>query len=311
MDYSAKRLRKLTERDERIAAIHYRFPDLAEIDEALRRHTLESLAKVGAAGFDLKETVAHREALEAERRRILQKHGMDLSIYTPDWDCKLCEDRGFIAPGVSCTCRRYEQLLEAERRSGLPADYRSMTLERFDASFYKDPEDVRNKLARLRRFVMLIRAGQPMANLILIGDVGTGKTHLAVALANELLESGKSVAYHRVDALLDDLRRELFEGAGGGSETMRRALSADLLILDDLGRESVTEFALTQLAHLIEGRNAANRPWIVTSNLSVNEIGTLYGLRLQDRLMEKVTVFRLETEQSIRLTQAHKDVNYI
>lgn len=311
MDYSAKRLKKQRERDQKIAELHDRWPDLAAVDKALRQLTLHTLGQMTHPAFDLEAVNQRHKQLEEERTAILHAHGLDDSIYEPAWDCPRCQDRGFLAPGISCSCRLYEGLLERQRQSGLPADFQTMTFESFQVDYYRNPAEMMDKMKRIHHFVGAMLGGEKMCNLILIGDVGTGKTHLSVAIANEILQNSKTVVYHRADTLLENVRADLFDSSESSSKTMARAMMADLLIIDDLGRESISDFGLTQLTHLIEGRNAAHRPWIITTNLTINELEPLYGRRLQDRMVEKAVAFRLETEESIRLVHRRDDVTFI
>ena len=140
-------------------------------------------------------------------------------------------------------------------------------------------------------------------NLFFTGAVGRGKTHLSLAIANEVLKQGGTVIYKRIDDLLDIIREYKFnreenpEKKGSQLEYLKKV---DLLIIDDLGAENITPFAQNQLRILIEDRNNFDKAWIINSNLNFNELQDFYGQRVTDRIIEKADIFAFESEMSIR-----------
>lgn len=312
MDYDILRAQKIYERDRLVEKYRREIPELAEIDAeqqqlmtALTRELIRDNKKIS----DIDETY---RTLQDKKEKILQEHGLDLNIYQPQWDCPICEDRGYTEPGHACVCRLRRLRDERMLKAGLPENFATMTFENFDLSYYNDPEDMKNKCRRLKQFVAKLKAGEKMGNLLLRGDVGRGKTHLSLAVANAVLRNGQTVQYAHCDGLMDDIRNDLFgDDNMKRSDTIARVLSADLFILDDLGRESVSEFVITQLTYIIETRNEENKSWIINTNLRPDEIESLYGARLADRIFAKCSVFRLESENSIRLSKKDKGVTMI
>lgn len=116
------------------------------------------------------------------------------------------------------------------------------------------------------------------SNVLLLGNVGTGKTHAAVALARMVHEAGGTLMFRSALALVDDLK------PGGDERAMERALSVNLLLLDDLGYERHTDFAADRVSRVITDRYDACRPTIVTSNLSPDALEAEVGPRIWSRL---------------------------
>lgn len=114
--------------------------------------------------------------------------------------------------------------------------------------------------------------------LMVYGEVGTGKTHLAVAVAREAyVHRRRRVAMWSVVDLLDGLRPD------GGADLDSLA-GVDLLVLDDLGVERPTEWSLERLYALVNRRWLYERPTIITTNRSEPELSQGLGARVVSRL---------------------------
>ena len=71
----------------------------------------------------------------------------------------------------------------------------------------------------------------------------------------------------------------------------------------------MTSFAINQLRIIIEERNMRAKPWIVNTNLDLNELQTVYGQRVADRLIEKAAIYRLDCAESIRLQKRKREMS--
>ena len=134
-------------------------------------------------------------------------------------------------------------------------------------------------------------------NLVVFGDVGAGKTGLAIAAARSLIEEGMAARFFVVRDWLDLIRASFDEP----NNAEQIAKTAGLLVLDDLGAERTTEFALEKLLGLIDHRYKHLRPTIVTSNFEPGELvehlderDPRVGRRIVSRMMDDAIPIRLE-----------------
>lgn len=116
------------------------------------------------------------------------------------------------------------------------------------------------------------------ASVLLLGAVGVGKTHTACALARAAWQAGSGVQFSPVVELLDQLR------PGGPDGALERAITVDVLVLDDLGGERPTDWTGERLYALVNRRWLEQRPTIVTSNLAPIELEQAVGPRVFSRL---------------------------
>lgn len=121
---------------------------------------------------------------------------------------------------------------------------------------------------------------QDNRGLLLFGGVGTGKTYTAACIANELLSQGVSVVMTSLVKLIEN----------GISDFCSRLAAIDLLILDDLGAERSTDYALEQVYNIVDSRYRAGLPVIYTTNLTLEELknpADMRYARIYDRVLEK------------------------
>jgi DNA replication protein DnaC len=119
--------------------------------------------------------------------------------------------------------------------------------------------------------------------LLLMGGYGTGKTHLAAAVANEVVNAGVQTLFLTVPDLLDWLR-----GSYASSETTYESRFDEIrnikfLVLDDLGTQNTTPWAREKLFQIINYRYTHRLPTLLTTNLSLEQIDDRVSSRLRDR----------------------------
>ena len=125
--------------------------------------------------------------------------------------------------------------------------------------------------------------------LVLCGPSGTGKTHLAAAVGNALVEAGQPIRFVSVPDLLDHLR-SAFDPAVGAQydEIFLQAIEAPILILDDLGAQSSTAWADEKLDQILTHRFNRRLPTLVTTGTKFEELGDRLRTRLGDPYFSNV-----------------------
>ena len=121
--------------------------------------------------------------------------------------------------------------------------------------------------------------------LLLAGKPGTGKTHIALGLGLVGLAYGFTVYATTLGSLLLDIRATFAPQERRNEQTLVESLSeVDLLILDDLGMEQPTPWAVEKLSHLVNDRYAAQKSLLITSNFHPARLELVWGQRLMSRL---------------------------
>lgn len=186
----------------------------------------------------------------------------------------------------ACECRR-RRVARARSRgisSVIPPKYRGVSFDRPPVTAI-EPMVVRE----VRRYVEGLEDRLAKGEGIwLMGDVGTGKTTLAMLISKSAIEMGRSVAIYSLPKLLARIRRS-YDGTPGEDSYLQlfeRLSSVDLLHIDDLGAEKTSEWVLEQLYSLINERYEAQRSVVVTTNLTQEAMEEQIGARTVSRLVE-------------------------
>lgn len=196
---------------------------------------------------------------------------------------------------VLCACRIAErQKEEAERaaREEMARISRIKAASLMDsrlrnATFNEYEESTDNgKVLRLaqryaEQFEEMERKNQ---GLLFYGTVGTGKSFTAACIANSLMDKGISVIMTSFVKVLSDIRSTEDE-----AQYLAGLNRPKLLIIDDLGAERGTEYALEKVYNVVDSRVRANKPMILTTNLTLDEMMNSRDVRYQriyDRILE-------------------------
>ncbi len=206
------------------------------------------------------------------------------------------EDSDDTARACECRERRIAQARTRGVLTVLPTKYQGVGFDRPPiAEMVRDPER-RAAVSAVTDFLEEIDSNiADGRGLWLEGDVGTGKTTLAMLVSKQAIEAGYSVAIYSLPRLLARIRRT-YDGASGELsylEFFRRLTSVDLLHVDDLGAEKRSDWVLEQLYSIVDERYATNRSMVVTTNMQVNDLEEQIGLRTVSRLAEICTAVHM------------------
>jgi DNA replication protein DnaC len=208
-------------------------------------------------------------------------------------ECPLgaCDGSGFLIDvdtntASDCRCRG-ARIAGARTRSlagRIPSRYQGISFERAPVSDIA--RSAPDQVESVRRYVLHIEQRLDRGQGLWIqGDVGTGKTTLAMLVSKAALQAGRSVAIYSLPRLLNLLRAAM-DSREGKLDFLDRLTAVDLLHLDDLGAENRTDWVLEQLYSIVNARYEAERAIVATTNLMPDELSERLGARTVSRLVE-------------------------
>lgn len=205
-------------------------------------------------------------------RRILSARdpdGRQKLLYQAQCKCLLASDKA----------KRDDDLRRMQANMPPPSPLGPRTFLRFERR-----TGAESALEAAQRFALL--AGPPV--LLLVGQTGTGKSHLLEAIGQYVLhETAHSVRYDTGTGLLDRLRTSFLDGSEMSMvEMMAWYQRRKVLLIDDLGREKATDFAVERLTALIDERMRQGWWTALTTNLGRDEMAERLGERLASRLYQ-------------------------
>ncbi|HET8905734.1 MAG TPA: ATP-binding protein, partial [Ktedonobacterales bacterium] len=184
--------------------------------------------------------------------------------------------------------------------SNLSGRLLSKTFATFDCS--RSPEST-HACAVLRQFAETPDATKGW--VLLVGNRGTGKTHLLAALANELMARGEAPLYVVVPDFLEYLRAG-YDSEKLDEKTSRRmedARNCPVLLLDDLGSEKRSPWTDEQLYRLLNHRYNEGLPTVVASNVLLDGLEPRIASRMQDSSLAQVVLLAGEDQRVMRTKQ--------
>lgn len=182
------------------------------------------------------------------------------------------------------------QYLDSMRRTGFPdAEMREWTFAKSDHADQRNENIARRYVAN---FDTLRKQG---TGLLLCGQVGTGKSFLAAAIANELISQGTPCLMTNFSRIIS----RVSEKFGGDQKYLDDLNRFDLLIIDDLGAERDSDFTWEKVMNVIDARYRAGLPLIITTNLGPKDFadrGDIRRQRVFSRLKEMCICLEVKGE---------------
>ena len=205
------------------------------------------------------------------------------------YNCPICKDAGVIfKDGIAyiCDCQLEKIINARKEKAGIAPRLRKQTFDSFDIDLFGDKKRMIAIRDVAEKFVDDITKGRDTSGLLFEGTVGSGKTFLAAACANALVETDVDVRFVVVPDFLDEIKDTFRKD----SETSERELldevkNAVVLILDDLGAHNYTDWSVKVIFDILNYRLNYEKPLIVTTNLNQKEIEESLGARVYSRLV--------------------------
>ena len=293
-ELAMRRDRAVMLHDQRVEEVRKAYPEIYSIYSAILS-TKDRLAEVILSkGVDVRAEIEKiRDSnlrYQNDLKELLRRFGLPGDYLDIHYACPICCDSG-VKDGNRCECvtamldkYNVEKLNEqCNIKLGSFAD--------FDLGYYPESYDYRGKDIRARdkmaenlKFCMEYAKSFSIhsPSLFMFGATGLGKTFLSSCIANEVLKKGYSVAFDSIQNYVREIEREHF--GRSDADTLGTLLSADLVILDDLGSEFNSNFNGPAIYNIINSRLNMGKPTIVSSNLSLDELDKKYDDRIISRL---------------------------
>ncbi|MCC8142426.1 MAG: ATP-binding protein [Lachnospiraceae bacterium] len=240
-------------------------------------------------------------ALADEKRALLSSLGYPEDYLDPPYDCPDCQDTGYIG-SERCHCFKQAAIDLVYEQSHFAPILEEECFDHFSLEYY--PKDLidkgtgissyaaaKNTFDQCRRFVR--EFDNEFQNIYLFGDTGLGKTFLTNCIAGELIRSGHSVIYFSADRLFQLLADHAFGRNTAAEADYRSIFDCDLLIIDDLGTEMTNSFTLSQFFVCLNERLLHKRSTLISSNLGLQEISSIYSERIFSRISSSFLVLHL------------------
>lgn len=279
-EYDQRRLAREVEIRRRKLEV-YELDDKFKELERTHREVIEELIQAGLdAGLvdeaiDL-ELASRHEAYYDARAQLLKQHDLPTDYLDPGYQCNDCQDTGRIG-AEDCHCFKQALAQEVYKEQSLLESGRNLSNWTSDIFADKQRENAETIHQAMLEYVSDMKSF-PGRSLIFQGVPGVGKTYLSTALAGSLAEQGLVVIYQTAPDLFDVEYNQR-------QSHKRHLLEADMLIIDDLGKEALTDYVRSNLFNLINHRVRMNKAFLISTNLTLRELKSRY----QDDIFTRLT----------------------
>ena len=275
--------------EQRAYEVRMRSPEIARIDEELEK-TGPMIFKYAVSGQDIAPLKERNQALVSARRRLIASLGLPEDYTDVHYACPTCKDTGFLENTKACSCFRALLYKENIKSSGMGRLIEEQSFDNFDLAVYQyDPSvsaKMENVIKTAKEFAADFGKYKTKKNLLLMGNTGTGKTHVSTSIARVLIEGGYYVLYDSAQNIVSAFENDKFRSGYGPYEPEAdKYLECDLLIIDDLGTEFVNQFTVSCLYNLFTTRRNRGLSTIVSTNLAPSELASKYEGRIYSRIV--------------------------
>ncbi|MCR5301270.1 MAG: ATP-binding protein [Lachnospiraceae bacterium] len=235
--------------------------------------------------------------LSSEQKKLLSESGFEEDFLEEKYVCRDCSDTGYLPSGEKCHCLKRAITRFMYRQSNIEEVLEKENFDTLRYDIYTDTEreKIQPIIDECRHFADDF--GSVYRNILLYGNVGTGKTFLTNCIAKAVLDKGYSVIYFTSMRLFDTLSRVQFSyDYEGFRDVQDDIFSCDLLIIDDLGTENVNSFVASRLFDIINERDLRKKSTVISTNLNFGELDARYTDRSFSRLFGSYTVLHPDVE---------------
>ena len=293
-----QRIRNEQELEKRRELLYARSERAKQLERNIAKTSIMT-ARIIFKGGNVKEEMEKLKTsnlkAQKELENIIAGFGFPSNYLEIWYKCEKCKDTGY-ADDRMCECMKklcrnieYQKLNETSPLE--LSSFDTFSLEYYSKSSSGGKE---SDYVRMSRVLNMCRkyAGSfsnKSKSLLMQGGPGLGKTHLSLAIAREVIDSGYGVLYVSAPVILRQI------------ENM---LECDLLILDDLGTEYEKKFTVSAVYNILNSRMLTSKPTIISTNLSLGDIEKRYDIRTVSRIigtMERIEFVGTDIRQKKKM----------
>lgn len=171
---------------------------------------------------------------------------------------------------VPCSCKKIREAEDILKKSGISKEFRNKKFDNFDYSVDMMVMDAYKKANDYVKFFDEIEGGRGNS-IMFLGQVGSGKTHLSLAICNELMDSGVGVVYMGYRDVITKLKQNIMDEVYY-NRVMNRYKNARVLLIDDLFKGRISNSDVNIMFEIVNHRYFNNLPVIVSCEKGIDEL---------------------------------------
>lgn len=307
LEYEKNKFNNEKKRDYFIEKLNNMIPELKEIQKEMNKLTMANLIENVSSSISKEEKEKKAKVLkekinnlEKRKEEILNSYKISKENLEVKYDCNKCQDTGFLQNNgktEKCSCFIQKQMEQKYRMSNLNT-LNKKTFENFSLEFYEEEnEKGENPKEKAEKVIKILNEfindfdrikNSDKNSIILCGQTGVGKTHLIQAVGHELIEKNYTVLFDTSSNIFNKLMEYRFNyKMDKYNELVNYLNDVDLLILDDLGTESLNEPKKEEMFLLFNSRLSQNKPILASSNYDIQGLKARYDDRIASRIVER------------------------
>lgn len=305
-NYQEKRDKKILEAESRKNELYKQYPVLRALEDeknALAISTTKKIISLNSIEKQIEQDNMNIKLQKIDEKiaRELKNNNLLKEDFEPIFDCKKCNDTGFVTiNGKSeyCSCFKQQAINEAYKQANMNK-IEDENFNTFDIGYYSNIVDEskygigkspRQNIECIKKIAQDFAdniLNPEQKNLLFTGNTGLGKTFLTNSIAKSAIENANTVIYQTAPVFMDRLMEYKFSNdtTGMNKEQYDKIFSVDLLIIDDLGTETMTNNKFTELFNIINTRLLNNKKILISTNLTLNQLFNRYDERLMSRII--------------------------
>lgn len=296
-EYESLRNKNQSLQTQRINEVYTRIPFIKDIDTKINSIGFEiasNIFKLAKDGVNIEDFIAKKrreiESLKMDKAAILTEKGYTVDYMDMKYKCDKCRDTGYIE-SKKCNCFKQKLINLYFKQSNLTNVLQRENFSTFNTDYYSTVKSETYGVSPLDN-ILEIKArcvdfcetfDNNNINLLFTGSTGLGKTFLCNCIAWEILRKGRSVVYNTSATLIDNIRNIKY--GDSDKSKLDYTLNCDLLIIDDLGTENITQSSQSEIFNILNERFLRRKKTIISTNLSLDELQVKYHQRIVSRIL--------------------------